>query len=271
MTHDVAAPESPQELARRAAERLAELTDVVRHDVALVLGSGWLPAAKALGEPSAQIATTDLPGFAASAVQGHGGTIGSLALGNHRLLLFGSRTHYYEGKGVAAVVHPIRTAAAAGCRTVVLTNGCGAINPAWAPGTPVLIRDHINLTARSPIEGAHFVDLTDAYSQRLRAMCREVDPSLLEGVYVQFPGPHYETPAEIEMVRRIGGDLVGMSTTLEAIAAREAGMEVLGISLVTNAAAGISGEPLDHAEVLEAGRASATRMGDLLGRIVPRL
>jgi len=172
---------------------------------------------------------------------------------------------------VAAVVHPVRTAAAAGCRTVVLTNGCGGLNEAWSPGTPVLIRDHINLTARSPIEGAHFVDLTDLYSSRLRALCREVDPTLDEGVYVQFPGPHYETPAEIEMVRRIGGDLVGMSTTLEAIAAREAGMEVLGISLVTNLAAGISGEPLDHAEVLEAGRAAASRMGDLLGRIVPRL
>ncbi len=262
---------TPQDLAREAADRLAALTGVPRHDVALVLGSGWLPAAAALGEPSAQIATTDLPGFSAPAVQGHAGTIGSLELGGRRLLLFGTRTHYYEGKGVAAVVHPIRTAAAAGCRTVVLTNGCGGLDPAWTPGTPVLIRDHINLTARSPIEGAHFVDLTDLYSERLRAMCREVDPTLDEGVYVQFSGPHYETPAEIEMVRRIGGDLVGMSTTLEAIAAREAGMEVLGISLVTNLAAGISGAPLDHAEVLEAGRSAATRMGDLLSRVVPRL
>jgi purine-nucleoside phosphorylase len=165
----------------------------------------------------------------------------------------------------------VRTAAAAGCRTIVLTNGCGGLRETWTPGTPVLIRDHINLTARSPIEGAHFVDLTDLYSSRLRALCREVEPSLDEGVYVQFPGPHYETPAEIEMVRRIGGDLVGMSTTLEAIAAREAGMEVLGISLVTNLAAGISGEPLNHAEVLEAGRAAATRMGDLLTRVVPRI
>jgi purine-nucleoside phosphorylase len=262
---------TPQDLAREAADRLAALTGVPRHDVALVLGSGWLPAAAALGEPSAQIATTDLPGFSAPAVQGHAGTIGSLELGGRRLLLFGTRTHYYEGKGVAAVVHPIRTAAAAGCRTVVLTNGCGGLDPAWTPGTPVLIRDHINLTARSPIEGAHFVDLTDLYSERLRAMCREVDPTLDEGVYVQFPGPHYETPAEIEMVRRIGGDLVGMSTTLEAIAAREAGMEVLGISLVTNLAAGITGEPLNHAEVLEAGAAAATRMGELLGAVVPRI
>ncbi|MFZ2015857.1 MAG: purine-nucleoside phosphorylase, partial [Nocardioides sp.] len=175
---------TPQDLAREAADRLAALTGVPRHDVALVLGSGWLPAAAALGAPSAQIATTDLPGFSAPAVQGHGGTIGSLELGGRRLLLFGTRTHYYEGKGVAAVVHPIRTAAAAGCRTVVLTNGCGGLDPAWTPGTPVLLRDHINLTARSPIEGAHFVDLTDLYSARLRAMCREADPTLDEGVYV---------------------------------------------------------------------------------------
>jgi purine-nucleoside phosphorylase len=258
-----------QELAQQAADELARLTGVDHHDIALVLGSGWLPAAEALGEATADIATTDLPGFSAAAVAGHSGRIRSVRSGDRHLLVFLSRTHYYEGKGVAAVVHPVRTAAAAGCRTIVLTNGCGGLNEAWSPGTPVLIRDHINLTARSPIEGAHFVDLTDLYSARLRAMCREVDPSLDEGVYVQFPGPHYETPAEIEMVRRIGGDLVGMSTTLEAIAAREAGMEVLGISLVTNLAAGISGEPLDHAEVLEAGRAAATRMGDLLTRVVP--
>ena len=135
----------------------------------------------------------------------------------------------------------------------------------------MLISDHINLTATSAIEGANFVDLTNLYSPRLRALCQEVDPSLDEGVYVQFPGPHYETPAEIGMVRAIGGTLVGMSTTLEAIAAREAGMEVLGISLVTNLAAGITGEPLNHEEVLEAGRSAATRMGELLGQIVPRI
>jgi purine-nucleoside phosphorylase len=263
--------DSPYALATQAAERLAELTGVAQHDVALVLGSGWLPAVDALGEATAEIATTDLPGFSPAAVAGHSGKIRSVRAGDRNLLVFLSRTHYYEGKGVAAVVHPIRTAAAAGCATIVLTNGCGGLNQAWTPGTPVLIKDHINLTARSPIEGAHFVDLTDLYSSRLRAMCREVDPTLDEGVYVQFPGPHYETPAEIEMVRRIGGDLVGMSTTLEAIAAREAGMEVLGISLVTNLAAGISGEPLDHAEVLETGRAAAARMGDLLTRIVPRI
>jgi purine-nucleoside phosphorylase len=262
---------TPYERAQQAADRLAELTGVERHDVALVLGSGWLPAVDALGDATAEIETTDLPGFSAAAVAGHSGKIRSIRAGDRNLLVFLSRTHYYEGKGVAAVVHPVRTAAAAGCRTIVLTNGCGGLRETWAPGTPVLLSDHINLTARSPIEGANFVDLTDLYSSRLRTLCREIDPSLDEAVYVQFPGPHYETPAEIGMARAIGGELVGMSTALEAIAAREAGMEILGISLVTNLAAGISGEPLNHAEVLEAGRAAASRMGDLLGRIVPRI
>ena len=250
---------------------LRERTGVETHDVALVLGSGWLPAADALGEATAELSTTDLPGFAAPAVAGHAGKIRSVRAGDRRLLVFLGRTHLYEGLGVRTVVHGVRTAAAAGCRVAVLTNGCGGLDESWEPGTPVLISDHVNLTATSPLEGATFIDLTDLYSSRLRALCQEVEPGLAEGVYVQFPGPHYETPAEIRMVRAIGGDLVGMSTTLEAIAAREAGMEVLGISLVTNLAAGITGEPLDHAEVLEAGRASATRMGDLLGAVVPRV
>ena len=259
------------DLARAAADALAERTGGAAHDVALVMGSGWLPAADALGTPDHEIALADLPGFSAPAVAGHGGTVRSVQVGERRALVFLGRTHFYEGKGVAAVVHGVRTAAAAGVRTVVLTNGCGGLDPRWTPATPVLISDHINLTATSPIEGANFVDLTDLYSSRLRALCREVDPSLDEGVYVQFPGPHYETPAEIGMVRAIGGTLVGMSTTLEAIAAREAGLEVLGLSLVTNLAAGISGEPLNHEEVLEAGKAAASRMGALLADVIPRI
>jgi purine-nucleoside phosphorylase len=260
---------SPAQAAADAARVLADLTGVARHDVALVMGSGWLPAVDALGEVTADIATTDLPGFAPPAVAGHSGRIRSVRAGDKQLLVFLGRTHFYEGLGVRAVVHGVRTAAAAGCRTIVLTNGCGGLKETWQPGTPVLISDHINLTATSPIEGAHFVDLTDLYSPRLRALCREIEPDLDEGVYVQLRGPHYETPAEIGMVRAIGGHLVGMSTTLEAIAAREAGMEVLGISLVTNLAAGITGEPLNHEEVLAAGNAAASRMGSLLGAIVP--
>jgi purine-nucleoside phosphorylase len=268
MTTDATASDR---LAAEAADQLRERTGVGSHDIAVVLGSGWLPAADALGRPGAELSTTDLPGFAPPAVAGHAGKVRSVPAGDRNLLVFLGRTHLYEGHGVAAVVHGVRAAAAAGCRAVVLTNGCGGLDETWQPGTPVLISDHLNLTATSPLEGADFVDLTDLYSPRLRALCREVEPDLAEGVYAQLPGPHYETPAEIRMVRAIGGQLVGMSTALEAIAARRAGLEVLGISLVTNLAAGITGEPLDHQEVLEAGRAAAGRMGRLLAEVVPRV
>ncbi len=135
----------------------------------------------------------------------------------------------------------------------------------------MLISDHINLTAASPLEGATFIDLTDLYSARLRAIARGVAPRLDDGVYVQFRGPHYETPAEVQMAKTIGGHIVGMSTALEAIAARQAGMEILGMSLITNLAAGISSEPLSHAEVLQAGRDAEPVISDLLARIVARL
>ena len=265
--------ESPAEVARAAATVVAERTGTPTHDIALVLGSGWGTAADLIGQTVATVDNTVVPGFTSAAVAGHSGTMRSVEVAGSgkRALVFGTRTHYYEGRGVRAVVHAIRTAAAAGCQTIVLTNGCGGLNPAWAPGTPVLIRDHINLTGESPIEGANFVDLTDLYTPRLRELAREVDPTLDEGVYVQFRGPHYETPAEVQMAKIIGGDLVGMSTTLEAIAAREAGLDVLGISLVTNAAAGISDRPLSHEEVIDAGRDAAARCGDLLARIVGRL
>lgn len=262
---------SPTALAEQAAAALRERTGGVEHSVALVMGSGWMPAADRLGAASVEIPLHELPGFSAPAVQGHGGTVRSVPIGDQNALVFLGRTHFYEGKGVDAVVHGVRTAAAAGVRSLVLTNGCGGLNPDWAPGTPVLIKDHINMTARTPLVGATFVDLTDVYSPRLRALVKEVDPGLDEGVYVQMTGPQYETPAEIGMIRAIGGDLVGMSTVLEAIAAREAGLEVLGISLVTNAAAGMTGEPLNHEEVLEAGKAAAERMGTLLADVLPRI
>ncbi|GGU36309.1 purine-nucleoside phosphorylase [Streptomyces lavendofoliae] len=261
----------PYAAAADAAARLRELTGAETHDVALVMGSGWAPAVDALGAPDAEFPVTQLPGFPPPAVEGHGGKIRSYAIGDKRALVFLGRTHFYEGRGVAAVAHGVRTAVAAGCKTVVLTNGCGGLREGMRPGQPVLISDHLNLTGASPIVGANFVDLTDLYSPRLRALCKEVDETLEEGVYVQFPGPHYETPAEINMVRVLGGDLVGMSTVLEAIAAREAGAEVLGISLVTNLAAGLSGEPLNHEEVLQAGRDSAARMGELLTRVLDRI
>jgi purine-nucleoside phosphorylase len=271
---DLADPATdPKDVARAAADRLAELTGVGTHDVALVLGSGWAPAAELLGETLVEFPATQLPGFRRSSVVGHHGTIRSVSVegSGRRALVLGARTHFYEGHGVRAVAHAVRTAAAAGCRVLVLTNGCGGLDPAWAPGTPVLISDHINLTGASPLEGPTFVDLTDLYSPRLRGLCREVDPSLPEGVYVQFRGPQYETPAEVRMAGIMGGHLVGMSTALEAIAAREAGLEVLGISLVTNLGAGIGGEPLNHEEVLAAGRAAAQRVGGMLAEVIKRL
>jgi len=188
-----------------------------------------------------------------------------------RALILGARTHYYEGHGVRRVAHGVRTAAAAGVKTMILTNGAGGIKETWKPGTPVLISDHINLTADSPLEGATFIDLTDLYSKRLRDLARTVDSTLDEGVYVQFRGPHYETPAEVQMAKTIGGHLVGMSTALEAIAAREAGMEILGFSLMTNLAAGIQKTPLNHEEVLQAGRDAEVRISALLAAIVAKI
>ena len=267
----VTTSQDPYELAREAARTLGEATGVERHDVALVMGSGWVPAADVLGTADQEIAVTTLPGFPPPAVAGHSGRVRSVQVGNARALIFLGRTHLYEGRGTDAVVHAVRTAVAAGVRLVVLTNAAGGIRDGLLVGQPVLIADHLNLTARSPITGATFVDLSDLYTRRLRELAREIDPSLEEGVYACLPGPHYETPAEIRMLRTLGADLVGMSTALEAIAAREGGAEVLGLSLVTNIAAGITGEPLDHEEVLAAGKASAERMGQLLRQVVQAL
>ncbi len=260
--------DDPYEAARAAAVTLRERTGADEHTAAVVLGSGWSDAADAFGPPAHEFAAADLPGFAAPSASGHAGRIRSVPVGSHRLLIFLGRTHLYEGRGPDAAVHSIRTAAAAGARTVVLTNAAGAICPDFSIGQPVLISDHINLTGRSPLLGPRFVDLTELYTPRLRALAHMEDPSLAEGVYACFPGPHYETPAEIRMARTLGADLAGMSTVLEAIAAREARLEVLAFSLVTNMAAGLSGAPLEHAEVLAAGQAAAARIGALLARLL---
>jgi purine-nucleoside phosphorylase len=259
--------------AALAAEAADSLTVALGggHDVAVVMGSGWAPAADAFGTAEASIAIGELPGFAAPTAVGHGGEVRSVRVGDRKVLLFLGRTHLYEGRGVQPVVHGVRTAAAAGVKTVVLTNAAGGVNPAYGVGQPVLLSDHINLTATSPLVGANFVDLTDLYSSRLRALAREIDPTLPEGVYAAFPGPHYETPAEIRMCATLGADVVGMSTALEAIAARAAGLEVFGLSLVTNAAAGVTGEKLDADEVVAAGKAAAGRLGGFLVEFIGRL
>jgi purine-nucleoside phosphorylase len=261
----------PDAVARESAAAIRDRTGVDAHDVAIVLGSGWAPAVDGLGDPVAVVPVTELAGFAPPTAEGHGGRLLSLRVGGHRVLVFVGRIHAYEGHELRDVVHPVRAACAAGVHTMLLTNAAGSLREDFAVGQPVLISDHLNLTGRSPLIGAQFVDMVDAYSPRLRAIAHEIDPSLAEGVYAGLSGPQYETPAEIRMLRTLGADLVGMSTVHETIAARAAGAQVLAVSLVTNFAAGMTGEPLSHDEVLEAGRQSATLMGSLLAGVVARV
>jgi purine-nucleoside phosphorylase len=269
--------DDPFAIAEASAARLADRTGYPAHDVAVVLGSGWAPAADAMGAADAEVPLADLLGFPQPTVAGHTPTLRSVRVGTLRVLVFLGRVHLYEGLPPATVVHGVRTAVLAGCRAVVLTNAAGGIRPGLSVGQPVIISDHLNLTGRSPLagpppsRGQRFVDLTDLYSPRLRGLARDTDPALTEGVYAMLPGPHYETPAEITMLGRLGADLVGMSTALEAIAVRHLGAEVLGISLVTNLAAGLAGHGLSHAEVVEAGQASAVRMGNLLAAVLPQV
>jgi purine-nucleoside phosphorylase len=265
--------------ARAAADALRTRTGHDAHDVVVVLGSGWAPAAERLGQPEHEIPMTELPGFPIPSVAGHAGTVRSLAVGGARTLVMVGRSHLYEGHGVATVVHGVRSAVLAGCRVVVLTNAAGGVDPTLDVGTPVLLSDHVNLSGQNPLTGPpppeelgpRFVDRSHLYAERLRALAHEVDPSLREGVYAMFLGPSYETKAEIRMARTMGADLVGMSTALEAIAARQLGAEVLGLSLVTNPAAGVVDQAIDHHEVLAAGRDNAESLGDLLRRIVERV
>jgi purine-nucleoside phosphorylase len=265
----------PLQAAALAASEIASRTGIASHDVALVMGSGWVGAVDALGTPSYECNAEEITGFFAPAVEGHSGKIRSYEIKDGdrtiRALAFLGRTHLYEGKGMEPVVHGVRTAVKAGCKVIILTNACGGINTAFRVGQPVLIRDHISLTAQSPLVGATFVDLTDLYSKRIRAIMKSADSSLQEGVYVHWRGPTYETPAEIHMMRTLGADLVGMSTVPEAIAAHALGAEVLGISLVTNAAAGVTGEKLNHEEVIAAGKAAASSMGELLAKTIPQI
>ena len=265
----------PLQAAAIAASEISSRNGIASHDVALVMGSGWVGAVDALGTPSYECNAEEITGFFAPAVEGHSGKVRSYEIKDGdrtiRALVFLGRTHLYEGKGMEPVVHGVRTAVKAGCKVIILTNACGGINTAFRVGQPVLIRDHISLTAQSPLVGATFVDLTDLYSKRIRAIMKSADSSLQEGVYVHWRGPTYETPAEIHMMRTLGADLVGMSTVPEAIAAHALGAEVLGISLVTNAAAGVTGEKLNHEEVIAAGKAAASSMGELLAKTIPQI
>jgi len=254
-----------------AAAILASRTSIASHEVAVILGSGWAPTADVIGAAEFEIPLADLPGFAPPAVAGHGGAVRSLRVGGRRVLMFLGRTHYYEHRDLDAVVHNVHVAHAAHCRALVLTNSCGGIRAGMVPPQPVLISDFINPSGLTPLRGAAFVDMTDAFSPRLRSLATELDPTLEEGVYALHRGPQYETPAEIRMLRTMGADLAGMSTVPECIQARAYGMEVVGISLVTNVAAGLAGATLDHTEVVRRGAEASTRVGELIKALIGRI
>jgi purine-nucleoside phosphorylase len=270
------APRHAFALAGQAADRLDGISGRADHDVALILGTGLADAATVLGTVRSRHPLGSVPGFPPSFVSHQRSEVWSVEVGDRRVLVFLGRLHLYEGYGPAQVAHAVRTSVAAGCRTVVLTNASGSLRAEVPPGELVLISDHLNLTGRSPMDGlptdgdrpTPFVDLVDAWSPRLRALARTVDGSLKEGVYAQVPGPHFETPAEIRMLRTMGADLVGMSSVLEAIAARQLGAEVLGLSLVTNLAAGMEASGVSPTEIIELGHRRAGELGRLVREVV---
>lgn len=262
----------PGATAQQAADAIRSRLGLATVDMGLVLGSGWSAGVDRLGETLGTIPLDELPGFSRPVVAGHGGDLVAMRVASGRTaVVLTGRTHLYEGRGVEPVVHGVRTVAALGASTMILTNGCGGLKPEWAPGTVVAIRDHINLTGTTPLRGATFIDMTTTWTPSLLDVVEQVAPGTPTGVYAQFRGPQYETPAEVRMARVIGADLVGMSTALEAIAAREAGMDLLGLSLVTNSAAGVAGEPLNHAEVIAAGKEAAPRLASLLSDLTAAL
>ena len=245
----------------QAAAFIADATGFDTHDAALVLGSGLGDYAASLPD-AVVVPYADIPGFPVPQVVGHGGSLISAPVGDGRILILSGRVHTYEGWEMDEVVFGVRAVIASGAKRVMLTNAAGGVNASYSPGDLVLIKDHLNLTGRNPLLGLNddrlgprFPDLSTVYTPRLRSELAKVftDVGITphEGTYAWFLGPTYETPAEVQMGRTLGADLVGMSTVPEAIAARHMGAEVAGISLVTNLAAGISPTPLSHDEVTE--------------------
>ena len=273
-----AAGANPFDQARIAARELARMTGAEHHDVLVVLGTGLASAAGALGAEGPPLDLTSLPWFARFTGPGHRPEAWSADLAGRRILVVSGRLHLYEGRTPAEVVHTVRTAIAAGVGVVVLTCSAGAVNPAMSRGDVVAIRDHLNLTGTSPLVGlpadgpaaSRHVDMTDAWSERLRSIARGVTP-IEEGVYAQMPGPQLETAAEIRMLAALGADLVGMSTVPEAIAARHLGAEVLGLAVVTNAAAGTSPGRLGVDEIVRVASEAVPLVAKTLTGVLQRL
>lgn len=264
-----------------AATVVAARTEREHHDAAVVLGSGLGEYAHSLPD-AVELPYDTIPGFPVPKVTGHGGSLLSVPFGDRAVLFFSGRAHAYEGHPMEDVVFAVRTAAATGVRRVLLTNAAGGVNPGFSPGDLIAISDHLNLAGKNPLTGPNddrlgprFPDMSDVYSPALRGALEDIFASLdipyREGVYAWFSGPTYETPAEVQMAKALGADLVGMSTVPEAIALRHMGVEVAGISLVTNLAAGISDTPLSHEEVTETAAAARSRFASVVDSLIPAL
>ncbi len=281
---DVAAAVRYGAAAARAAaaavrDRLG-LADGAAPACAIVLGSGLGDLAGDVAD-ARRVPFADVPGFPPATVEGHAGALLSGALGGRPVLLLAGRFHLYEGHPAPLAAFAVRVVHALGARTLFLSNAAGGVRRTLGPGDLMVIADHLNLTGRNPLVGPlqdgdlRFPDMSEPYDGRLRARLRDAARAtgvpVAEGVYAGLLGPSFETPAEVRMLERLGADAVGMSTVPEAIVARALGMRVAGVSLVTNAASGHTGQALTHAEVLEAGREASARFRALVTEFVRRL
>src|SRR5204863_3179430 len=267
---------------RGAAHAASEQLDIGTADVGVVLGSGLGGVADRL-EAARSVPYASLPGFPETTVAGHPGRLVAGTVAGKTALLLCGRVHGYEGYPPCEIGFGVRVVAAMGVRTLIVTNASGGVDPALAPGEIVAISDHINLTGASPLSGPNderlgprFVDMSDAYDARLRAIAKVAAPAaigreLREAIYAGMAGPAYETPAEVRLLRTLGAGLVGMSTVHEVISARHAGLPVLGLSLVANHAAGVSPGPLRHEDVTRAANAGADALGRLIAAIIQTL
>jgi purine-nucleoside phosphorylase len=243
--------------------------------IGIILGSGLGGLVDEI-ENSVRVRFEDIPHFPVSSVEGHRGEVLCGALCGVSLFALSGRVHFYEGYAMQQVVFPIRVMAALDVKTVIVTNSVGAINAAYQPGDIVAIRDHINLMSDNPLTGSNeFADMTEAYSSELRNLAQQIADKqgfrLRSGVYAAYSGPSYETPAEIRAMRTMGADMVGMSTVPEVIIANSLGMRVLGLSMITNMAAGMSAKPLSHQDVIETSKKASAKFGALVREIICQL
>ncbi len=271
---------SPADVIASSADTVAAAIGGLRPRIAIVLGSGLGPLADRI-ESAVRVSYGDIPGFHIPTVQGHQGELVAGTLGGVPVIAQSGRFHMYEGHSASDAVLPIRVFAALGVETVIVTNAAGGIRRSFRPGTLMLISDHLNLTGRNPLEGpvlegeTRFPDMSEAYDAELRATARRVAAergiTLDEGTYAALLGPSYETPAEVRMLERLGADAVGMSTVPEVIVARARSLRCLGISTVTNAAAGTSSALLSHTDVMDVAKQVGVELADLVTGVIAAL